>query len=178
MEKNRDSFYEVMRARRSVRQYLDQDVEREVLDRILETGRLSPSAANCQPWHFIVIDNRHPKRKALNEVFYKDGFKKAPVVIAACAEPSRAWVRGADEKNYAWVDVTIAITEMILAATAEGVGTCWVASFDLKKALEILKIPKEMELVTLLTLGYPKEPLESCEKDRKRRDEILHMGEW
>jgi nitroreductase len=178
MENPSEAFYKVLRSRRSVRQYTDKEIPREVLDRILDTGRLSPSAANGQPWHFIVIDKVHPKRAELDEVFYKDGFKKAPVVIAACAQPGKAWVRKEDSSNYAWVDVTIAVTEMILAATAEGIGTCWVASFDLHKTKKVLRLPEGIELVTLLTLGYPSEPLDIRKKDRKPMDQILHIGEW
>ncbi len=171
-------FYQILRSRRSVREYQDMPIAKDILERILETGRLAASAANCQPWDFIVMDQNHPKREELNQVFYKDGFLKAPVVIAACAESEKAWVRSADGANYAWVDVTIAVTEMILAATAEGIGTCWVASFDLEKARRILNIPKNIELVTLLTLGYPLEPLDIQEKNRKPMSEILHTGEW
>lgn len=178
MDNKTGNFYNVLRSRRSVRQYTDRDMAPEVLDRILETGRLAASAANCQPWHFIVIGPKSPQREALNTVFYKDGFKQAPVVIAACAEPSKAWLRKNDGVNFAWVDVTIAVTEMILAATAEGVGSCWVASFDLEKAGKILHIPQGMELVTLITLGYPEEPLDIRKKDRKPKDQIFHAGEW
>lgn len=178
MDTKTENFYHVLRSRRSVRQYTDRDIAPEVLGRILEAGRMAASAANCQPWHFIAIDRQSPKRGEINAVFYKDGFRKAPVVLAACAEPAKAWVRKNDGANYAWVDVTIAVTEMILAATAEGVGSCWVASFDLDKAIEILHIPDGMELVTLLTLGYPEEPLDERKKDRKAGDQIFHSGEW
>lgn len=178
MENKSELFYQVLRSRRSVRQYADKEIPREALDRILETGRLSPSAANGQPWSFIVISKGHPKWTELHEAFYKDGFRKAPVVIAACAQPAKAWVRKEDSSNYAWVDVAIAVTEMILAATAEGIGACWVASFDLAKARKILNVPDGTEIVTLLTLGYPTEPLDIRKKDRKYMDQILHTGEW
>ncbi|MBI5187191.1 MAG: nitroreductase family protein [Nitrospinae bacterium] len=178
MENKSELFYQVLRSRRSVRQYTDKEIPREALDRILETGRLSPSAANGQPWSFIAVTKEHPKWAELHEVFYKDGFRKAPVVIAACAQPSKAWVRKEDSSNYAWVDVAIAVTEMILAATAEGIGTCWVASFDLARARKILNVPDGTEIVTLLTLGYPTEPLDIRKKDRKPMDQILHTGGW
>lgn len=137
----------------------------------METIRRAPSATNSQPWHFYVI--KDGLRESFNKVFYKDGFKDAPVVIAGCAIPRLAWRRKCDNHNYAWVDVTIALTELVSAATAEGLGSCWVASYDMDTARSLLKLPDEYEIVSLIVLGYPKEPLEYSEKKRKSAEEIV-----
>src|SRR3990172_12355336 len=121
MDEGLQKFYQLFTRRRSVREFLDSGIEEEKLARLLNILRGAQSAANRQPWHFIVV--RGKEREALNRGFTKEGFRNAPVCIVACAAPDKAWVRKADKKNYAWVDVTIAITEMITAATAEGIAT-------------------------------------------------------
>ncbi|HHL40291.1 MAG TPA: nitroreductase [Deltaproteobacteria bacterium] len=176
MDEKLRTFYELYERRKSIRDFLDRPVEDDKLARLLEVLRRAQSAANCQPWHFIVI--RGEDRAAINEVFYREGFKRAPVIIAACAEPAKAWTRRCDGRNYAWVDTTIAVTEMIGAATAEGLGTCWIASFDVERVKAVLAIPDDIDVVGLIAVGHPPQPLRKEEKDRKALDEIIHWGRW
>ena len=144
--------------------------------RLVEVLRRAQSAANAQPWHFIIVDES--TRGEFNEVFTKEGFKRAPLVIVACAEPEKAWVRKADGRNYAWVDVAIAVTEMIGAATAEGLGTCWVAAIDPERVKKILSIPDNIDVVGVIAIGYPVKELVREEKNRKPLEEIIHHGRW
>ncbi len=175
-EKDRESFYRIIQSRRSVRSYLEDEVPEESLMRILETGRRAASAANCQPWYFLVARRRddHPLYKLLRG----RSFEKAPVVILGLADRERAWVRKWDGANYARVDLSIALTEMILAATAEGLGTCWIAAFDPAEARRLLNIPPGLDPVSMFSLGYPAEPLKEEEKDRRSMDDILRRGLW
>ncbi|MBI3754403.1 MAG: nitroreductase family protein [Deltaproteobacteria bacterium] len=176
MDEKLKTFYELYERRKSVREFANREIEKDTLERLLETLRRAQSAANRQPWHFIIIEKQDVKK--LYEVFTKEGFKTAPLIIAACAEPQGAWVRKADGKNYAWVDATIAITEMIGAATAEGLGTCWIAAIEPAKVREILGIPGHIEVVALIAVGYPKAPLVKEEKNRKPLEGIVHYGKW
>ncbi|MFQ5561547.1 MAG: nitroreductase family protein [Nitrospinota bacterium] len=178
MEKKCADFYEILNSRASVRTYTDKRIEDEKLDRLLETLRRSQSAANSQPWHFIVL--KKDGREVFDEaVLYKEGFKSAPVIIVACQEPAAAWVRKTDKVNYAVVDVTIAVTDMVAAATAEGLGTCWIAAFDPDKVVALLQIPEGIEPVGLITLGYPEKAIGVVEKpDRKKITDIIHFGRW
>lgn len=176
MDEKLKIFYELYERRKSIREFLDKEIEKEKLGRLLEILRRSQSAANRQPWHFIVLEKED--RKKLHGVFTKEGFKSAPLIVAACAEPQKAWVRKADGKNYAWVDVTIALTEMIAASTAEGLGTCWIAAIDPAKVKEILGIPGHIEVVALIAAGYPTVPLIKEEKSRKPLEEVIHYGKW
>ncbi|HBO84717.1 MAG TPA: nitroreductase [Deltaproteobacteria bacterium] len=178
MDENVKIFYEIFERRKSIREFEDREIEKEKIDRLIRILQRAQSAANRQPWHFIFIDRKDKEREKLNEVFTKEGFKNAPLVIAACAEPKNAWVRKADNKNYAWVDVSIAITEMISAATAEGLGTCWIAAIDPEMVKGILGIPVGIEIVGIIAVGYPKTPLEREEKNRKKVEEIIHYGKW
>ncbi|MHC5035116.1 MAG: nitroreductase family protein, partial [Planctomycetota bacterium] len=120
-------FYEVVEQRRSVRAYRDDPVEEEKLERILNAARLAPTAANRQPMQFYVIRDA-AMRASMLEAYSQKWFAEAPVIICACARPGEAWQR-VDGKNYADVDVTIAMDHLILAATAEGLGTCWIGAF-------------------------------------------------
>jgi nitroreductase len=169
-------FYDLFDRRRSVREFDDREIEHDKLKRILERLRRAQSAANRQPWHFVLLERKG--REEFNALLTREGFKNAPLIIVACAEPERAWVRKSDGKNYAWVDVTIALTEMVGAATAEGLGTCWIASIDPETIRNVLSIPGDMEIVGLIVMGYPKTPLDKVDKDRKTLEEIIHYGRW
>jgi nitroreductase len=87
-------------------------------------------------------------------------------------------VRKTDNRNYAWVDVSIAVTEMIGAATAEGIGTCWIAAIDAERVKEILSIPAHIDVVGIIALGYPVKELEREEKARKNIEEVVYNGRW
>ncbi|OGP25445.1 MAG: hypothetical protein A2X93_04640 [Deltaproteobacteria bacterium GWC2_56_8] len=176
MDEKLKNFYELFERRKSVREFQDRVIEPDVLERLLMTLRRAQSAANRQPWRFIVIEKKD--RAELNEALTKEGFRGAPVIIAACAEPKEAWIRKPDKVNYAWVDVTIAVTEMICAATAEGLGTCWIASLEPARVKEILRIPDGIEIVALIAIGWPKEELKKEEKARKPLEEIIRYGKW
>jgi nitroreductase len=176
MDEKLTAFYELFKRRRSVREFQDREVEEEKTERLLEILQRAQSAANCQPWHFII--SRGEDLLRFDDIFTKEGFKKAPLVITALAEPSKAWTRKADGVNYAWVDVAIAVTEMISAATAEGLGTCWIGALDPGKVKRELRIPDHIEVVGIIALGYPAKPLEVKEKPRKKLDEIIHYNGW
>lgn len=176
MDERLRTFYELYDRRKSIREFADRPVEEEKLDRLLTVLNRAQSAANRQPWHFIVVEKEG--REELDTVFYKEGFKTAPVVIVACAEPGAAWVRKADRVNYAWVDVTIAVTEMIGAATAEGIGACWIAALEPARVKAILGIPEDIDVVAIIALGYPEEELTKEAKDRLPVTEIIHYGRW
>ncbi len=177
MDERVKDFYELYWRRKSVREFSDRLVEPEKMDRLLETLRRAQSAANRQPWHFVVVSDKAGLGN-LAEVFTKEGFRKAPLLIVACADPSQAWVRRADKVNYAWVDATIAVTEMIGAATAEGLGCCWIAAVDPESVRSKLGIPPGMDIVAVIAIGYPDKELTVEDKARKSLAEIIHHGKW
>lgn len=162
-------FYEVVEQRRSVRAYRDDPVEEEKLERILNAARLAPTAANRQPMQFYVIRDA-AMRASMLEAYSQKWFAEAPVIICACARPGEAWQR-VDGKNYADVDVTIAMDHLILAATAEGLGTCWIGAFKPDRLRELLDLPPELEPVALTPVGYP--AAQPAPTPRKALDEIV-----
>mgnify|MGYP001014315947 CR=1 FL=1 len=164
------SFFDLARERYSVRNYKETKVEKEKLLQVLEAGRLAPSAVNYQPVHFIVITDEGLKSKVA-ETYPRDWFKKAPVIIAACADHSKSWKRK-DGKDHSDIDAAIAIEHLVLAAADIGLGTCWVCAFDAQKCHEILSLPDHLEVVALLPVGYPEDG-EIPVKKRKSMDEIV-----
>jgi nitroreductase len=166
---------ETLKTRRSTRSYTEKPVEEEKLSRVLEAGRLSPSAANFQPWDFVLVQDETAK-EGLSAAYTRAWFSKAPVIIVVCATPAKAW-RRSDGEEFWKIDAAIAMQSMVLAATAEGLGTCWVGAFDEKKAKEALGVPEEVRIVAMTTLGYAAEsPWQTM--SRKSLDEILHRDHW
>ncbi len=146
-------IYEIMKKRRSVRSYKSEPVEEEKLKRILEAVLSAPSAANRQPIYFLVIKDEKIKYQFKN-AYNAPWFYAAPIIICACSIPEKGWKRN-DGKNYADIDATIAMDHLILAATSEGLATCWVAAFKAAIVKSILNLPPGIEPVALTPLGYP-----------------------
>lgn len=176
MDEKLKNFYELFERRKSIREFADKPVEPDKLARLIMALNRAPSAANRQPWQFVVVEKKD--RVELDTALTKEGHKSAPIMICACAEPEKAWIRKTDNVNYAWVDVTIAVTEMIAVATAEGLGTCWIAAIDPRRVKEILGIPLHIEVVALIAIGYPTVELVKENKTRKPLGDIIHYGKW
>ena len=165
---------DVIRERRSVRAYADKPVEREKVQRLLEAGRLAPSASNRQEWRFVVVTDPQ-RRRALAQAANRQQFvAKAPLVIAACAETD-GHVMKCGQLCYP-IDVAIAIEHMTLQAVAEGLGTCWIGAFSEPEVKEILGIPETIRVVDLLTVGYAAKP--SNPLSRLPLDTIVHWETW
>ena len=146
-------FYEVVKARRSIRKYQSTAVETEKLDRILEAVRLAPSAANVQPWQLFVVQSAEVKDR-LKEAYSQEWFYTAPLVVVGCVDTTAAW-RRTDGKVYSDVDLAIAMEHLMLAAAAEELGTCWIGAFDPSPVRRILELPPQLEPVAMTPLGYP-----------------------
>jgi len=139
---------EAIRARRSVRSYSPEPVPDEVVSRLLEAARLAPSAMNYQPWRFVVVRSKEKKERIARSGVFGRFVSRAPVLIVACGDTgSRYYVH----------DTCIALEHVVLAATAEGLGSCWVVSFDERTVRELLKIPEGFRVVAIASIGYPAE---------------------
>jgi len=168
-------FSEVISRRFSVRAYKNIPIEDSKLEKVLNAGRIAPSAVNYQPWVFIVAKGGS-QRDALNSVYHREWFKSAPVVIVVCADHSCSWKRGSDGKDFADVDAAIAIDHMTLEAVNQGLGTCWICNFDAPKCKELFGIPHHVEPIALLPIGYPDS--EPPVKNRKGFDEVVFWGQF
>lgn len=169
-------FSNLLLRRYSVRNYLSTPVEKTKILKVLEAARLAPSAANYQPWHFIVVTKPENLAK-LHAAYHREWFKTAPVVIVACADHSVSWKRKYDGKNSADIDVAIAIDHITLQAAELGLGTCWICNFDPVKCNETLNLPPHIEPIAMIPLGYPADKKTPVKK-RKLPDEIIRWEKF
>ncbi len=147
-------FLELAQKRYSCRKFLDKEVEKEKIYKILEAGRLAPTACNFQPQRILVVTDRE-KQKALKECT-KFTFD-APVILGVCYDKEESWKRKYDGQDGGIVDASIVTTHMMLEIAQLELGSTWVGSFDPNKARNILNIPDNLEIVNLLPFGYPAE---------------------
>jgi nitroreductase len=167
--------FEAIQKRKSVRSYESTPVPKETLAKLLEAARIAPSANNTQPWHFIVVTDSE-KKKELSKGLFAKFLAETPVVIVACGDTKAS-------PDWCVIDVAIAVENMVLAATGEGLGTCWVGSFDEDQVRELLRIPRNFKVIVLLAVGYAREKVDLAGKivrlvrKRKTLDEIASFEE-
>jgi nitroreductase len=167
-------FKELIRTRESIRTY-DKDtiVPEEVLERILDAGRMAPSACNYQPWKFLLVSSPEMLEK-VKACYAREWLGDAPHILITVGLKDKAWERSFDRYNSVETDVAIALTHIILAAENEGVATCWIANYNPSMLREALKIPDNEEIFGITPLGYPKPGFKKLlAKKRKRLDEIV-----
>jgi len=160
--------FEAVRTMLAVRRYLDRAVPETIVQRIVEAGRLTGSAMNLQPWHFIVIQDRDTLRR-LGALA-----RSGPYV----AEAPLAIVVVVDRTGYAVSDASRAIDSMMLTAWSEGVGSNWVGFGNLEKVNALLGIPSERDVLAILPFGYPADPIGRGKKKRKALRAVAHRERY
>ena len=145
-------FNDVLNRRYSCRAFAGRGIEREKVDRILEAGRMAPTAVNKQPVHIWAV-SRPETLEAIKGVTRSN--YGAPLILVVGCRPADAWVRRYDGKNGAEVDAAIVATYLMLAAENEGLATLWVGSFDPALLREILPGTEGYDLVAMINVGYP-----------------------
>ena len=158
----------------SIKQFTGEPVGREVLTRILEAGRKAPSAKNRQPWRFIVIEEEKVRKRVESAAFGQEHVGQAPTIVAACTTnvdyrmPNGQW-------SYP-IDLTMAISFMMLQASSEGLGSCVVTTYDEQELKDILTVPYSMRVVMLLLIGASTE--KPFPTQRKPIDRIVSYNHW
>ena len=153
------AFLELVKQRYSCRSYQEKSVEQEKLDYVMECVRFAPSAVNKQPWMFHVVKNEADKAK-LQECYNREWFATAPMYII-CS------ILG---KHHGDIDIAIAVEHLCLAATEQGLATCWVCNFDAEKCKQLFAIAENEEPAVLIPIGYASD--EPKEKKRKEIEKI------
>ena len=156
------ALLDLVKHRKSVRNFLDRPVEREKIMMCLEAARLAPSACNSQPWKFIVVDDRQLKNKlcraAFSGIYSMNSFcKKAPVIVVVVSEKSKFLARIGGMfrgTKYYLIDIGIAGEHFILQAEDLGLGTCWIGWFNERAVKSILNVPRYKKIDILIALGY------------------------
>lgn len=162
-------FFETIEKRYSVRGYKDLPVKKEDLDKILKAAAMAPTAVNFQPFKVFVIDTNKNK-EALKNIYPADWFYNAPLVLCVAVDSDAAWTRSDDNKNFADVDGAIVMDNIILAATALNLGTCYIGAFNPDAANDLIDSDKYAPLL-FTPLGYI--DADPRVQDKKSVDEIV-----
>lgn len=170
-------FLNLAKKRYSCRSFLKKKVEKEKIEKILEAGRVAPTAVNFQPQRILVLDDEE-KLSRLNECT-KYGWG-APIVMVICYDKTISWKRQYDNKDEGIIDASIVATHMMLEIQDLGLGTTWIGSFDPEKVREIYKIPENLEIISLMPVGYPAEDAKPSSSHEKRNsmEEIVCWNEF
>jgi nitroreductase len=167
-------YFDLISTRYSVRAYKSDLVEEEKLLQVLNAARLAPTADNRQPFKIIVIHTKG-KEAELRKIYNREWFTQAPLVLCACGIPRVSWIRQ-DQRRFLDVDVAIVMDHLILAATNRGLGTCWIADFNVSAARALLGLPDEIEPLIFTPLGYPADSARP--KKRKPLEELVRYETW
>lgn len=164
------SLSDIVLSRRSIRRYEKREIPKDVLDAILEAGRQAPSAANRQPYHFVVITDNAIK-KALSKGMFNRFIQDSPVIIIGCAN-----IGDILTGKWAVIDTSIAMQNMVISAWAKDVGSCWIGDFKEDDVKQLLKIPNKWKVVAILSFGYPAENPQPRKK--KSLDELVSYDKF
>ena len=160
-------FIDLAKKRFSLRKFSDKKVEQEKLDRILEAGRVAPTAVNKQPQRIIVLNNEDSLNKVKKSTKYHFD---APVIIIVCYDSEESWKNPFNDNDGGVLDVSIVITQMMLEATNLGMGTTFVAYFDPEVVSKEFELPDNIIPVALLPLGYPADDAQPSKSHGSRKE--------
>jgi len=156
--------------RRSIRKFKDTPIPDEVMQKILEAGRQSPSAINVQPWHFIVVTDQKLKDKLGNGLLNRM-IRNSAFTLIGCYAPGNLFT-----KRYPPTDTAIAMQSMVLAAHLQGVGSCWLGDYNENNIRKLFNVPNKIQILAVIAFGYPDE--EPKPKKKKKMEEIFHYDKW
>lgn len=168
--------YEAIARRRSIRAYTQEEIDKEKLERVLQAARLAPSGKNAQAWRFIVVDDAQLKERLVEAARGQTFLAESHRVIVICVDETLVYQKHGDYMTSFMADGSIAMDHLMLAATAEGLGTCWIGAFSEVDVKEILEIPHPYRVVGLTPLGYPAR--EGTDRGRKPLEEIVSYNGW
>ena len=170
-------FIELAKKRFSLRKFSDKKVEQEKLDRILEAGRVAPTAVNKQPQRIIILNNEDSLDKVKRSTKYHFD---APVIMVICYDSEESWKNPINGVDGGILDASIVITQMMLEATNVGMGTTLVAYFDSEVVKKEFELPDNIVPVALLPLGYPAEDAQPSKShgSRKKIDETVYYNSF
>lgn len=168
------SVYETIRGRGSIRRYKPDPIPEKELETILDAARLAQSAANRQPWQFIVVSEPSRKSALVSVAGHQRFVEEAAAVIVCLADPGASAAVGPFSGFL--IDSAIAIENMVLTAWELGIGSCWIGAYNEAGVKQLLGIPDNLRVVSLLTLGYP--AVGPGPKRRKALKDIVHRERY
>ncbi|MBN1418568.1 MAG: nitroreductase family protein [Planctomycetes bacterium] len=160
-----------IRTRRSVRAYRSDPIAPDALARLKEALRLAPSACNYQPWKFVLVTDAAMReaiaKASRNQVFVA----QAPLIVVGVGYPARAYKYMGGSGSSIDIDLAIALDHAMLAARADGLGTCWIGAFDEGEVRRILGLADDAKVVALTPVGFPADENAFHPDERRRRRE-------
>ena len=168
------NFHKLISERESIRSYdKNRKIPEDTLIRILDAGRLAPSAGNRQPWEFLLVSSKEMLQK-IKPCYKAEWFQNAPHILIVKGYRNKAWTRGDDGYNALETDLTIAMDHMILAAEFAEIATCWIAAFNPDILRRALGLKNNEEVFAITPLGYPMEGFQKkANKKRKPFEEMV-----
>jgi nitroreductase len=159
--------------RHSCRSYTADRVPSELVERLLEAACWAPSGGNLQPWRFVVVTDDRLRAELARTAFGQAFIGQAPVVIAVCAVPeeSARHYGSRGRELYCLQDSAAATENLLLAATAAGLGSCWVGAFDEPAVARVLDLPDDWRPVALVSIGRPADG--ESRRSRRPLDEVV-----
>ena len=158
----------------SVRNFKDIAIKKDIITRVLEAGNLAPSAKNRQPWRFVVIDNPDLIKKIQEAAYREEHVGKAGAIILACSTNIEYGMPNG-QLSYP-IDISFAVSFMMLQAEHEGLGSCVVTAYDEAEIKNLVSVPYSMRVVMMLLLGYTEDRL--IVRDRKSLKSIIAFNHW
>ena len=166
--------FEAIKGRRSIRAYTREEVSEEEVKQLIEAARSAPSAGNIQPWEFVIVRDPTIKRRLAAAALDQTFIEEAPVVIVVCANETKSgWGYGSRGINlYCLQDTAAATQNMLLAAHALGLGTCWVGAFREEEVRRVINTPRGVRPVAIVPVGHPAE--KPMARSKRPIREIVH----
>lgn len=168
-------FFEVIKNRRSIRSFKNQALPQEAINQLIDAARLAPSAGNAQSWAFVLVTKHETKQALASAAFNQRWLEGAAAVFVVCADLKRA-EDSYDERGrtlYSIQDTSAAVENILLAATALGLGACWMGAFHEEEIAKVVNAPEGMRPVALIPVGYPNESPRA--RSRRPADEVVHL---
>ncbi len=159
---------EAIFTRRSVRDYLDKPVPRDIIDKVIEAGTWAPSGLNNQPWRFVIVEDKGVKSQIAELTRYKPIIEKAPVIIPVFIDKQSMYSEVKDHQA-----IGACIENMLLAVHSLGLGAVWLGEIlkNADQVRRILELPDSFELMAVVAMGYPKHTKQKS--SRKPLDELI-----
>jgi nitroreductase len=168
------ALLEAIIGRRSIKQFKPTPIEKDKLERVLEAGRLAPSAKNRQEWRFVVLQKQALREKVREAAFGDEKVAQAPAIVAICTT-NVEYMMPNGQLSYP-IDLAFAAAFMMIQATAEGLGTCCLSTYDEQMIRDLISVPFSMRVVLLLLVGYPEKLPEPA--PRKPLKRIVGYEHW
>lgn len=165
------TFLNIAKSRYSVRNYSNQKVEQEKIDKIIESAHVAPTAANLQPVRLIVVTETN----GLNSISKAANIYNAPMAIIVCSDTSKSWKRPFDGKNTSDIDASIITDHMMLQATELGLGSVWICYFKPDIIRKEFRLPETLEPVNILAVGYSAETPADSERHTSMRKPLKEL---